>query len=159
MKKLFIIAILLLSTNVFAETKAELLARAEAKFDVVGTPFLAADSINGYPIRWYQVQIFELQKDSAAVSQTLQFYVKNEGDSTEAAFFMKQTPDAPEEPFVVAIKSYLVGEQIILKQLLNFDKSARWAECLVWEFSTPNFIEKKVLVRKPASVFVHNDIQ
>lgn len=159
MKRLLLLAFLLMSTNVLAETKAELLARATAKFDIVGTPFLASGETAGYPIKWYQVQVFELQSDSAAVSQTLHFYVKNEGDSTEAAFFKHITPDAPEEPFVLAIKAYLIGESIILKQVINYDKAARWAECLVWEFSSPNFIEKKILVRKPGASIVHNDIK
>ena len=158
-----LIFLLLLSSVAFSMTKQEMVDSLRTVYDAVRDPELVRDTLPNYNVKHYQMVAFYIESDSVLFTEkTIKMSVKDEGLASECAVIMRRMPD-PDNPilqFLPDIKAYLEGESIILKNITQSSFVDRWAECNVYEWDGANtqWLLKKILVRKPASVFIYNDV-
>ena len=164
MKKLVLVAMVLLAGSVFGMTKQEVLNSIAANpyYELGSSRMVHQDSTVDHDIRWYQAYVLKINMDSTkGIGQTIDFYVMDEGKPTEWAVLKAALPTIPViDQFTPAITTYLEGEQIILKTITTINVDKAWAECSIWEWDsdTSSFIAKNILVRYVNDAFTHNDI-
>ena len=155
--------VLILSLFLFGSasgiTKQEALDKLAANFDEVGTPILVQDTLPGYNVKRYQVPIFAIDQDSAAVGKTINLYVKDEGLVGESAFLGKRLTVRPKTAFVNALETYIDDQGMMLVSVLLARPADNWALADVFQLNNTTWVRKQILLQKSGSTITHKDVQ
>lgn len=145
------VLVLIFPLVAFAATKAELVTELGSKYYKVGVPQFQQERVG---MRWYVVEIYEKSADGESIIEgTVAFYVENEGEANEAAYWSRSEPKpapAPEtfaERLQAAIDAKVSAGDIKYARVL--DSNAEVKKALV-EVVTNTDMKQTALVEEDA---------
>lgn len=88
---------------------SDLLNDLSASYNAVGTPVPNPAQAVGSAFQFYTVPILDIIGDDA-IRRNVAYYVQDEGQATEAAFWATRPPEiVVEQPFVSRVNSFIAG--------------------------------------------------